>query len=646
MVSIRDFGPIDSIYLAHSTDEGVRFRASSGAFVKSFLVYLLESGTVDFAIITRTGGPDNPLVPETIITNSREDILSTRTNSVYAPNNPFRAFNRLDPAKTYAFVGLPCHVRGLRALQKRGKCRNVIIVIGLFCHHTPGIEFTRDVLRKLKVAECDVQQIEYRGNGWPGGFTVYLKDGQKKFIASHDYWSEDLNNGPKACRYCSEMAREAHLLVGDPWNLGLERTDSKGTSLVICRNRQATALVTRSAEQGYVRVYPCSEEQLIQSQKYHIADKLQRGASRRPPMAKRLLNLLLHPRYAAQVALFLLNPALNRLRRARDKVLNWDEVSRLRKDPDPFTSTYIVCAMPAVAWALRRIYANRVLIWYWREERRYINFGEYIVPLLMEALGYKTVTYSVASSLGILPRYDFCLILITSELHKSMVDWWNVPHLYVWGGGKGRGEFFDIRSEPYASKVKIFAVRGPHTIRQLKLDEKTTVGDPGFLMPLFFRVNKDPRQHKVTYVPHWSNREDWEAKRLAVGAERVIDVRCTRKEFWSRLTAIVSSKFVLTNTLHTAVMCHAYGTPWALCLPEGDILDCPDKWRDLFELLGIYDKARAVKGYAEGLEWWHEVGSKAKTIDLLALLDSFPLPIKTKEALGILSKLKSGPPRS
>jgi hypothetical protein len=160
-------------------------------------------------------------------------------------------------------------------------------------------------------------------------------------------------------------------------------------------------------------------------------------------------------------------------------------------------------------------------------------------------------------------------------------------------------------------------------------------------MPMFFKIRRNPSQYKITYIPHWTNRPDWDVKKDKLGAERFVDIMCSRRRFWSKPNEIVSSKFVLTNSLHTAVICHAYGTPWALCLADGDELNFPDKWRDFFEFLGIDNKARAVRNYTEGLEWWGDVGSKAKTRDLLPLLDSFPLPFKNKRILTIISKMKS-----
>ncbi|MHA2315637.1 MAG: polysaccharide pyruvyl transferase family protein [Candidatus Hermodarchaeia archaeon] len=366
-------------------------------------------------------------------------------------------------------------------------------------------------------------------------------------------------------------------------------------------------------------------------------------------MVKRLLNLVAHPVLGYHVGVDILKTMLRKAKRLINRYLvrfraalnECKHSIDLLREPDHFTLTYVACGSPIISTLLRRIFTDRVLIWHWREERKRINFGDYIAEVLVKKFGYKTVNYCNASLLNILSIYDFCLLIIGSELHKEKVDSLKVPEIYVWGQGKGHGEFFDIRSEPYAKKVKIFAVRGPRTIRQLKLDEGTPLGDPALLMPVFFRIRRNPSQYRITYIPHWTNRGGWDMKRGKLGAERFVDIMCTRRRFLSKLREIVSSKFVLTNSFHTAVISHAYGTPWALCLADGDQLNFPDKWRDFFEFLGIKNRPVAVRNYAEGLQWWDDVGSKAKTIDLLPLLDSFPLPIRSKRTLTIIRKMKA-----
>lgn len=662
-VKISDFGRIDSAFFAHAADENIRIQASSGGFIKSFLVYLLDSGNADLAIVTRTGSSANPIVPETAITNSRDDILSTRTNSVYAVHSPLPVMRSLDPGKRYVLVGLPCQIKSLKSMQNKGQYSNVTFVIGLFCHHTPDIRFTNGILKKLGVKKEEVDQIEYRGNGWPGGFTAHLKNGQRRFIATGDYWSNNLNNGPKMCRRCSEIGQDADVFVGDPWNLGFEADDNKGTSLVICRNRRARELVEAAAEGNHIRLKHCSMEQLLQSQGYHIEEKLrrnspQRGTGRAARVFNfiiKLIKILLDPPRTLLISRNVLRMAINKmsiptLAHKAKNLLQFPPVFaqeekglvRLLRNPGDSTRVHAICRSRLARKPLIQAFANRILVWYWREDKSLINFGDYITVLILKAFGYRVVSYSDAIHLNILNRYGFCLLIIGSELNKEMVDALQVPEIYVWGQGKGHGEFFDIRKKSYAGKVKIFAVRGPHTIRQLGLSRQTPVGDPGFLMPLFYKVKKDRLLQNIAYVPHHSNRDDWDRKMRQVGAERYVDVMCTRSGFPVTLKQIVSSEFVLTSTLHTAIVCHAYGVPWALCLAEGDELNYPDKWKDLFEFLGIHEQDNAVSNYKDGLRWWGNVGSKAKPVDVLPLLNSFPLPVKKRKALEIIREVKSG----
>ena len=306
-----------------------------------------------------------------------------------------------------------------------------------------------------------------------------------------------------------------------------------------------------------------------------------------------------------------------------------------------YSLAYLASHLPVTSWLLRKVFRNRILISYWNEERSYVNFGDYITKVLLNEFGYKSVEYCNAGSLNVLDKYDFCLLGVGSNLNKNTLDRLNIRELYIWGQGKGFGEYFDINAEPYIKKVKIFAVRGPHTIRQLKLNVDTPLGDPGFLMPLFYRIRRDPSQYKVTYIPHWSNRANRNVKKDKVGAERSVDIKCNKRRFFSKLKEIVSSKFVLTNSLHAAIICHAYKVPWALCLVAGDELNFPDKWNDFFEFLGLDSTGNSVKNYSEGLKWWDDVGSKAKIRDLLPLLNSFPLPFKNKKILTIIRKMKS-----
>jgi len=571
IIKIKDFGDIFSSYFSYSADENIRFSSSSGGFCKSFLVYLIESGEVDAAIITRTGSPESPLISETIITNSISDIVSTRTNSVYAPANPLSALKSLEENKSYVIVLTGCSVRDLRLIQKNGLAKNIKIVIGLMCSQIPKIDVTKKIINMLEIKEEDIRQIEYRGNGWPGGFTAHLKDGSKKFTSEAKYWSKDFGSGIERCQHCSEMSSDADIVLCDPWNLGLEKVDKIGTTMVIARNKTADLLIREANKAGYIKLLKCTIQHFLKAQGAHIKRK----------------------------------------RKIKENVIKMEKNK------------------------------NEILVWYWRSGEKYINFGEHIVEILIKEFGYNPRAYSDAQKKNELKNYNSCLIIIGSELHKDKIDWFDVPKVVVWGQGKGQGDFFDINDEKYSKKVSIFAVRGPNTIRQLKLRSDIPTGDPGFLLSLLFPIKKDESKHKIVYIPHHTNRKNIQKRLKSIGAEKYINIMFKKENFFETLTEIVSSRFVLTNSLHIVIAAQSYHVPWALCLAEGESLNMPDKWKDIFEYLGILNNFKIVKNYEEGIKWWKEVGVNAKVPSLLPLIKSFPYPIKNKKVIDLVNELEN-----
>ena len=239
-----------TLYYAHSSDPEIRFAASTGGFCKSFLVFLVETGRVDCAIITRSR-EGHPLRPETIATDRVEDIVSTRTNSIYAIPKPLSILGSLESKKSYAFVGLPCHCKALKNMQGRGRYLNIRVMVCLFCNYTPKDDFTLWRLRELGVSIGDVERIEYRGNGWPGKFTVFLKDGSRR-QGVHKF--TDLRYAPGPCVRCPILPTDFDISAGDPWNLGLEGRDTQGATLVSVRGGEPNSLVREAERAGYIRL--------------------------------------------------------------------------------------------------------------------------------------------------------------------------------------------------------------------------------------------------------------------------------------------------------------------------------------------------------------------------------------------------------
>lgn len=70
-------------YVGHSTDHDIRFISSSGGLVTQLLIFALEEGIIDGALVTRVK-KDKPLEPEPYIARTREEIVKA-SKSKYCP---------------------------------------------------------------------------------------------------------------------------------------------------------------------------------------------------------------------------------------------------------------------------------------------------------------------------------------------------------------------------------------------------------------------------------------------------------------------------------------------------------------------------------------------------------------------------------
>jgi len=284
---------------------------------------------------------------------------------------------------------------------------------------------------------------------------------------------------------------------------------------------------------------------------------------------------------------------------------------------------------------------KEILVWYWRNGQKILNLGEHFTPILVSSLGYSPKDYEEAKSKNELKSYRSCLMIIGSELTKEQIDSLDVPEVHIWGQGKGlSGKLFDfdLNSPPYREKVKIYAVRGPNTARELGLDPSIPQGDPAFLIPFLFPIEKN-QDGKVRYVPHHKNRKHINEKLKYLGADEFVDVMIERGEALKEVRRIVSSKLVLTNSLHCSIIAHSYGVPWAVSLVGDERLNMPNKWKDFLEFLGIHNQFNTVNNEREGYQWWEDVARKAEIPSLLPLVRSFPYTM-TPERKGLIERLK------
>lgn len=255
-------------YSGHACDASIRYDGASGGLVSALLIYALEHDLIDGALVTRMRR-DNPLATEPFIARTRREILSA-AGSKYCPVTIGPALREvLDTNGRFAVVGLPCHIQGIRKAEQQipelaGRIRYRISIACSFSYSFHG---TRRFIRSLGIAPEEVEELQYRGRGWPGSMLLRLKDGAEHTVPLADYYRR---LGPYSlwrCLLCSDMLGElSDLSCGDAWLPELVKEDHQGSSFVITRTPEAEELLEAAAAGEAVELSELDEQPLLASQ--------------------------------------------------------------------------------------------------------------------------------------------------------------------------------------------------------------------------------------------------------------------------------------------------------------------------------------------------------------------------------------------
>jgi len=234
-------------YTGFSKSESIRFNSSSGGLITQILIFALEKGIINGALVTKMN-KEKPLEPEPFIARTKEEIIEA-AQSKYCPvpaNVALKQIINSKPNEKFAVVGLPCHINGIRKAQQINKKlkNNIVFCLGILCNHTPNFLATNLFLQRYNVKKEDVIKIHYRGNGWPGLMHVETIKSTLKiplgkywwFIGSHFFY-------PKSCLTCSDGFCElSDASFGDAW-LPEFSNDNKGTSIIVTRTEKMSQLL-------------------------------------------------------------------------------------------------------------------------------------------------------------------------------------------------------------------------------------------------------------------------------------------------------------------------------------------------------------------------------------------------------------------
>ena len=285
-------GLCQDVLSARATDPEVQKAAADGGVVTGLLLFMLESGMIDGAIVSeRTGLFDR----RAVVATSREGLLSAAGShwaeashlahvgteySTYVSIIP--TIRELAPKSVIklAVVGTPCQIEAIRKMQvlRILPADVVTFTVGLFCMQSFALNelMEKEFARKHQVDMNDVTRVNVKED-----FMLKLKSG----VTLHIPLEEIETIARPACLACTDFANEyADISVG-----GLGSPDGFTTTLL--RTIGGKRLFTEAVRRGYLTEKDKGKDKVAdRAEKSRILGLVQSAAERKRARGEKRLS--------------------------------------------------------------------------------------------------------------------------------------------------------------------------------------------------------------------------------------------------------------------------------------------------------------------------------------------------------------------
>jgi coenzyme F420 hydrogenase subunit beta len=268
-----------AFYIGYSNAPAVRRQGASAGVITQTLLYLLDSGRIDGAVVLRHGWPE-PWLSAPVIARTADEILAS-SQSVYVPtpvNTLLEEMARFDGR--LAYVGLPDQVASLRTLQRLGHpgALKVDYVLGPYVGTMMYLGAIESYLRSNGFESLeDIIELRYRQGEWPGYLQIKTRSGRvlkaDKFYYNYLIPFYITDSTLMSVDFTNELT---DISVGDAWHPRYEG-QGEGYSVVIARSERAEGLLAEMQAEGVVSLEETSVEDAM-SMHGHMLDFKKRGA--------------------------------------------------------------------------------------------------------------------------------------------------------------------------------------------------------------------------------------------------------------------------------------------------------------------------------------------------------------------------------
>lgn len=259
------WGYYESVYRGYSSNEDIRFKASSGGVITALCAYLLDKHIVDGIILTKA----DTVIPyhcDTFCARTIEEVKSA-CGSRYSQSSPlFNIKDLIEENEKYCFVGKPCDVAAFRRyLQNDSKLRSQIYcMFSFFCAGMPSDAANEKLISELGCKKCS--SLRYRGYGWPGNATAIDIEGKEYSMDYQSSWMNILGRDiRKSCKLCFDGIGEfADISCGDIWELTNDKkpvfTESNGYNIIFARTVLGKQLIESAVSAGSIQTETWAEK--------------------------------------------------------------------------------------------------------------------------------------------------------------------------------------------------------------------------------------------------------------------------------------------------------------------------------------------------------------------------------------------------
>lgn len=262
-------GPCDEVLTATSLVP--RIKGQNGGVVTSLLLYALDEGLIDCAVVT-TCEEERPWHPKPVIVQSEEELLAS-AGSVYFHSSTISCLmNALKLGhRSIGFVGTSCNIDAVHKMQTSPYgllhlfMRANILKLGLFCMDTFNYEGFKNFFESRGVKLKDVEEIRI----YKGKMYLRLTDERKidLKLSELDPYRDSQNRlcvplgdlNPyrnSSCTMCTDLTSEnADISFG---GVGSD----EGWTTVILRTGVGREVFQDAVDRGYIKAEPIKKKGL------------------------------------------------------------------------------------------------------------------------------------------------------------------------------------------------------------------------------------------------------------------------------------------------------------------------------------------------------------------------------------------------